>query len=70
MILRGDEKIAVCRDVEGSLHAVSATCTHKGCTVTWNNADGGDCPCHGSIFASDGSVIHGPARKPLAPVKL
>ncbi|QKN18313.1 FAD-dependent oxidoreductase (plasmid) [Sinorhizobium meliloti WSM1022] len=71
VMLRGDEKIAVSRDVEGSLHAVSATCTHKGCTVTWNNADGTwDCPCHGSICASDGSVIHGPARKPLAPVKL
>ncbi len=68
VILRGDEKIAVCRDIAGALHAVSATCTHKGCTVTWNNADGTwDCPCHGSIFASDGSVIHGPARKPLAP---
>ncbi|MGK9201013.1 FAD-dependent oxidoreductase [Sinorhizobium meliloti] len=71
VILRGDDKIAVCRDIEGSLHAVSATCTHKGCTVTWNNADGTwDCPCHGSIFASDGSVIHGPARKPLVPVEL
>ncbi len=55
VILRGDEKIAVCRDSDGSLRAVSASCTHKGCTVTWNNADRTwDCPCHGSIFASDG----------------
>ncbi|PDT83803.1 FAD-dependent oxidoreductase [Sinorhizobium sp. BJ1] len=71
VILRGDEKIAVCRDSDGSLNAVSASCTHKGCTVTWNNADRTwDCPCHGSIFASDGSVIHGPASKPLAPAEL
>ncbi|WOS64883.1 FAD-dependent oxidoreductase [Sinorhizobium fredii] len=71
VILRGDEKIAVCRNDDGSLHAVSASCTHKGCTVTWNNADRTwDCPCHGSIFASDGSVIHGPARTPLALVEL
>ncbi|ACP22707.1 putative oxidoreductase (plasmid) [Sinorhizobium fredii NGR234] len=71
VIVRGEEKIAVCRDEDGALHAVSASCTHKGCTVTWNNADRTwDCPCHGSIFALDGSVIHGPARKPLASVEL
>jgi glycine/D-amino acid oxidase-like deaminating enzyme/nitrite reductase/ring-hydroxylating ferredoxin subunit len=68
VIERGDEKIAVWRDDAGSLHAVSASCTHKGCTVTWNNADRTwDCPCHGSIFEVDGTVIHGPARKPLPP---
>ncbi|MER9233419.1 FAD-dependent oxidoreductase [Mesorhizobium sp. M0622] len=71
VIVRGDEKIAAWRDTEGALHTVSATCTHKGCTVTWNNADHTwDCPCHGSIFAADGSVIHGPARKPLAQITL
>jgi Rieske Fe-S protein len=66
---RGDEKIAAWRDEQGALHAVSASCTHKGCTVTWNNADRTwDCPCHGSVFAADGSVIHGPARTPLPEV--
>ena len=39
VIIRGDEKIAVWRDDDGNLHALSASCTHKGCTVTWNNAD-------------------------------
>ena len=71
VIVRGEEKIAAWRDEAGELHTVSASCTHKGCTVTWNNADRTwDCPCHGSIFAADGSVIHGPARKPLAPAEL
>jgi glycine/D-amino acid oxidase-like deaminating enzyme/nitrite reductase/ring-hydroxylating ferredoxin subunit len=71
VISRNNQKIAVRRDETGTLHAVSAHCTHKGCTVTWNNADGTwDCPCHGSIFAADGAVIHGPARKPLRPVQL
>lgn len=61
VIVRGDEKIAAWRDESGALHAVSATCTHKGCTITWNNAARTwDCPCHGSIFAADGSVIHAP----------
>jgi len=71
VIVRGEEKIAVRRDDAGKLHALSASCTHKGCTVTWNNADRTwDCPCHGSIFAADGSVIHGPARKPLPSAEL
>lgn len=69
VIERGDEKIAAWRDEAGRLHTVSASCTHKGCTVTWNNADRTwDCPCHGSVFAADGSVIHGPARKALPAV--
>jgi glycine/D-amino acid oxidase-like deaminating enzyme/nitrite reductase/ring-hydroxylating ferredoxin subunit len=63
--------IAVWRDENGSLHALSASCTHKGCTVTWNNADHTwDCPCHGSMFLADGNVLHGPARKPLPPAEL
>jgi Rieske Fe-S protein len=54
----GEEKIAAWRDDGGELHVLSAACTHKGCTVTWNNADRTwDCPCHGSMFAADGSVI-------------
>ncbi len=68
VIVRGDEKIAVRRDDAGSVHALSASCTHKGCTVTWNNADRSwDCPCHGSIFDANGTVIHRPTRKPLPP---
>ncbi len=67
VITQGDEKIAVWRDDAGELHAVSAACTHMGCTVTWNNADRTwDCPCHGSVFQADGEVIHGPAIEPLA----
>ncbi|MCJ0973049.1 FAD-dependent oxidoreductase [Pseudomonas sp. PS1] len=66
VVTRGDEKIAVWRDDAGTLHGVSAACTHMGCSVTWNNADRTwDCPCHGSIFKADGSVIHGPAIEPL-----
>jgi glycine/D-amino acid oxidase-like deaminating enzyme/nitrite reductase/ring-hydroxylating ferredoxin subunit len=67
----GKGKIAVWKDANGNPQAFSASCTHKGCVVTWNNADQTwDCPCHGSIFAKNGSVIHGPAVEPLAPKKL
>jgi 3-phenylpropionate/trans-cinnamate dioxygenase ferredoxin reductase subunit len=59
-------KLAVHRDERGSLHAVTAVCTHLGCVVEWNRAEQSwDCPCHGSRFRADGSVIQGPAKRPL-----
>jgi glycine/D-amino acid oxidase-like deaminating enzyme/nitrite reductase/ring-hydroxylating ferredoxin subunit len=62
----GVEQVAGYRDDEGSLHAVSATCTHLGCIVTWNGAEKSwDCPCHGSRFDTEGRVLHGPALKDL-----
>ncbi len=63
--------IALHRDDAGTLHAVSPSCTHIKCTVAWNKAERSwDCPCHGSRFAPDGSVLTAPARKPLQRVTL
>ena len=62
------EKVAVYADPAGQLRAFSAICTHRGCTVGFNPADvTWDCPCHGSRFSTDGSVIQGPATRNLAP---
>lgn len=56
------EKVAGHRRDDGSLVAVSTRCTHLGCQVNWNTAERSwDCPCHGSRFAPDGSVLQGPA---------
>jgi cytochrome b6-f complex iron-sulfur subunit len=61
-----DQKIFVFRDREKGFAVASAVCTHLGCTVNYFQSDGRfHCPCHGSIFASDGKVTHGPAPRPL-----
>lgn len=71
VIKLGKGHVAVRKAASGSLHALSASCTHEGCIVTWNNADQTwDCPCHGSIFSADGKVIHGPAVEPLGVKRL
>lgn len=63
--------IALYRDPAGALHGVSAACTHLGCIVHWNALEKSwDCPCHGSRFGTDGSVIEGPALAALEPVDL
>jgi cytochrome b6-f complex iron-sulfur subunit len=46
--------------------ALSAICTHQGCTVGYNpGAKDIECPCHGSTYSLSGSVINGPAISPL-----
>ncbi|WP_020654588.1 FAD-dependent oxidoreductase [Massilia niastensis] len=67
----GLRRIAVYRDPEGALHAVSAKCSHLGCAVHWNSAERSwDCPCHGSRFDTEGHVLHGPASLALDKVEL
>ena len=71
ILRKGMEKIAVCRTKDGELHASSALCTHLGCHIHWNSTEQcWDCPCHGSQFAPDGSVLAGPAIAPLAKTSL
>ena len=56
---------------DGVTCAVSAVCTHLGGIVRYNEHERSwDCPLHGSRFAADGTVLEGPATRPLAPVRL
>ena len=68
VIRRGAKPVAVYKDESGELKALSAVCTHLACIVHFNTAEKSwDCPCHGSRFDLDGTVIQGPATKPLEP---
>jgi len=44
-------------------------CTHLSCPYAWTTPGKPDgvfaCPCHGSVFAKNGTVINGPAFIPL-----
>ena len=66
----GGKQYAVSRDDDGKLVTLSARCTHLGCIVGWNAADRAwECPCHGSRFAADGTVVQGPATADLPPAR-
>jgi Rieske Fe-S protein len=50
----------------GKVSAVSAECTHHGCLVAFNDTEKTwECPCHGSWFTTDGTILDGPANQPL-----
>lgn len=46
----------------GGWFALAARCPHAGCELTWVPEDRqAECPCHGSRFAGDGTVLNPPA---------
>ena len=58
---------------DGAFLALSRTCTHLGCSVTWEEKEHCFlCPCHGTAFDLKGEVEKGPAPRPLDtyPVRL
>ncbi|CAE7391784.1 petC-1 [Symbiodinium sp. CCMP2456] len=47
--------------------ALKAECTHLGCLASWNRVGNKFvCPCHGSQYDENGSVLKGPAPNSLA----
>lgn len=65
-----DNTIVINTAADGII-ALSSICTHKGCTVGYDKTNKDIlCPCHHSEFAFDGSVLQGPATKPLPKYKV
>jgi nitrite reductase/ring-hydroxylating ferredoxin subunit len=49
------------------LYALTDRCSHRGCSLhkgRLNDDDTLTCPCHGSTFRLDGSIVKGPATSP------
>ncbi len=62
----GGEPVAITHAQDGKFSALSAACTHKGCTVGWaDDTRQFVCPCHRGRFDAQGQVLAGPPRRPL-----
>jgi Rieske Fe-S protein len=47
--------------------AMTALCPHAACELAWVEEDRqAECPCHGSRFAGDGTLLSGPATSSLS----
>ncbi len=61
-----DGKFYLARLETGGFLALDRTCTHLGCTASWDAEDGCfKCPCHASSFDMTGAVLAPPASRPL-----
>jgi len=61
----GSDPPAVTHAPDGKFSALSAACTHRGCTVDWaDDTKQSVCPCHRGRFDAQGKVLAGPPRRP------
>lgn len=55
------------KDEAGNLNVFAVNCSHLGCSIDLkSDKQRFECPCHGSMFNTNGEVIHGPAIYPLS----
>lgn len=62
-------KQAVYKDIKGELHVCQRLCKHANCELAFNHSSKTwDCPCHGSRYDIDGSIITSPTVEHLCPL--
>jgi nitrite reductase/ring-hydroxylating ferredoxin subunit len=64
---RADGVAVVLVRIGGQLHALADRCSHRGCSLHEGELHPDatlTCPCHGSTFRLDGSIVKGPATSP------
>lgn len=64
LIDTASDTVMVIRVSATEVAAVSAICTHAGCSMNYSASQSLiDCPCHGSQFSTSGQVLRGPATR-------
>jgi len=58
--------VLVAHTAQSSFNAMTAVCTHEGCIVNGYTGAAFVCPCHGSQYNTNGTVVQGPAVAALA----
>ena len=67
--LGGDDSTVVV-NVDGTVRAFLAVCTHEGCPLGWNAQQHLiRCPCHGGAYDTNGKVVSGPPPAPLTELR-
>jgi cytochrome b6-f complex iron-sulfur subunit len=66
LVQSGLGSFLVARISQESFSALTAICTHEGCTITNVSGTTFICPCHGSQFSTSGSVVKSPATRALS----
>ncbi len=60
------EKLGIYKKTADDVYIVTTKCPHLGCQLAWNPDDlSWDCPCHGSRFDYEGSILNNPSLKGL-----
>ena len=65
LVQSGLGNFLVARISQEAFSALTAVCTHEGCTITNVSGQTYICPCHGSQFSTSGSVVKSPASRAL-----